>query len=89
MERSIDLLERALTRTTQTELGKHIGVRQTAISNSRRIGHLSPLLAGQIAVFLSEPVSKWMTIAGIESAKKGKARTMLERHLQAAKTVEF
>jgi len=82
MEQSITLLDRALQRASHQELAAAIGVNYTALSNSKKIGHLSPVVAGGIAVFLSENVEKWMAVAAIESARKGKARTLLEKHLE-------
>lgn len=81
MEKSITLLERALDGATYAAVAPQIGVGISALTNSKRVGHLSPLLAGQLAVFLSEPVEKWMAIAAIESAKPGKAKAMLTQHL--------
>lgn len=89
MERSITLLERALDGKTYGAIAPEIGVGISALANSKRVGHLSPLLAGQLALFLNENVEHWMAVAAIESAKKCKARTMLERHLRAAERVGF
>lgn len=89
MDRSITLLERAMKDRTYAEIAPQLGVGISALANSKRVGHLSPLVAGQIAVFLNENVEHWMAVAAIESAKKGKARTMLERHLRAAEKVAF
>lgn len=89
MQTTMQLLDRGLEGRKLTELADEIGVHYTAIVNARKVGHLSALLAGQIALFLSENVERWMAIAAIESARKGKARTMLERHLRAAERVEF
>jgi|GEM_PF-1313626 len=82
MEQSITLLDRALQRASHQEIANAVGVNYTALSNSKRVGHLSPLIAGGIAVFLSENVEKWMAVAAIECARKGKARAMLEKHLE-------
>lgn len=87
MDKSITLLERAMEGTIYADLAPQLGVGISALANSKRVGHLSPLLAGQLAVFLNENVEHWMAVAAIESAKKGKARTMLERHLQAVTSV--
>lgn len=89
MDRSITLLERALDGTTYAQVAPQIGVGISALTNSKRVGHLSPLVAGQLAVFLNENVQHWMAVAAIESAKKCKARTMLEQHLRAAQSVGF
>lgn len=83
MDRSITLLERAMEGTIYAELAPQIGVGISALANSKRVGHLSPLLAGQLAVFLNENIEHWMAVAAIECAKKGKARTMLEKQLRA------
>ena len=82
MDASISLLDRAQQAIPLTQLAEEIGVRHTALSNCRKVGHLSPLIAGGIAVFLSENVEHWMAVAAAESAREGKAKRMLLRHLQ-------
>ena len=83
MDRSISLLERAMNGSKYIEIAEQIGVGHSALANSKRVGHLSPLLAGQLAVLLNENVEHWMAVAAIECAKPGKARQMLEKHLRA------
>jgi len=85
MERSITLLERALDGRRYIDVADEIGVGIPALANSKRVGHLSPLVAGQLAVFLSENVEHWMAVAALESAKPGKARRMLESHFTSAR----
>lgn len=82
MQTSITLLERALQGRRYVDLADAIGVHHTAIANSKKVGHLSALLAGQIAVFLNEDVPKWMAIAAVESAREGKAKRQLMRALE-------
>lgn len=82
MQGTIRLLERALEGRRYVDLAAEIGVQHSAIANSKKVGHLSPLLAGQIAVLLNEDVPKWMAIAGVESARDGKAKRELMRALE-------
>ncbi|MDB5965394.1 MAG: hypothetical protein JWQ72_1894 [Polaromonas sp.] len=82
MQTSIRLMERALEGRRYVDLAEEIGVHHTALSNSKRVGHLSPLLAGQIAVFLNEDVPKWMAIAAVECAREGKAKRQLMKALE-------
>lgn len=89
MDKSISLLERAMSGRIYADVADEIGVGISALANSKRVGHLSPLLAGQLAIFLNENVEHWMAVAAIECAKKGKARAMLERHLRAVTTVQL
>jgi hypothetical protein len=86
MDKSISLLDRALEGRRYIDVSDEVGVGISALVNSKRVGHLSPLVAGQLAVFLNENVEHWMAVAAIECARKGKARTMLERHLRAVNT---
>lgn len=81
MQATMSLLDRALAGRKTIDLAADIGVHYTAVVNSKRVGHLSPLLAGQIAVFLNENVEHWMAVAALECARKSKAKTMLEQHL--------
>lgn len=85
MDRSISLLERATRDARYVDVAEAIGVGHSALANSKRVGHLSPLLAGQLALFLSEPVEHWMAVAALECAKPGRARKMLEGHFQKAR----
>lgn len=82
MQSSIVLLDRALEGGRYIDLAARIGVGAAALSNSKRVGHLSPLIAGQIAVLLNEDVPKWMAIAAVECAKPGKAKRDLLKALE-------
>ena len=82
MNATMALLDRALHGRKTIDLAADIGVHYTAVVNSKKMGHLSPLLAGQIAVFLNENVEQWMAVAALEAAREGKAKKMLEEHLK-------
>lgn len=81
MERSITLLNRALSETSQGALADAIGVDSSAISNCKKMGQLTPVLAGNIAVFLNENVTNWIAIAAVESVRDCKAKKLLIEHL--------
>lgn len=68
---------------TEADALKELGFNPTAISKAKAYGRLSPVLAGRVAETLGEDAIKWIALAAIENAKNSKARTMLEKHLQA------
>ena len=65
------------------ELCKEIGIDRTALCKAKEADRLSPVIAGRLAQILGDDAIKWIAIAAVENAKNSKARTMLEKHLQA------
>ena len=82
MERSITLLNRALETTNHGALAEAIGVQSSALSNCKKIGQLSPVVAGNLAAFLNENVEHWMAVAAVESVRECKAKSLLMKHLE-------
>ena len=82
MDQSITLLKKTLEKTSTGELADAIGVKSSSLSNCKKIGQLSPLLAGQIAVFLNENVEHWIAVAATENLRPCKAKEQLLAHLR-------
>lgn len=68
---------------TEADLSREIGMNQAAIGVAKHRGRLPPVMAGRLAQMLGEDATKWIATAALEAAKNSKARTMLEKHLQA------
>lgn len=86
--RSMQLLELAEKKWSEegrsyADICKEIGMNRTALSVAKQRGTLAPVMAGRLAQLLGEDAIKWIAVAAIENAKNSKARTMLEKHLQA------
>ena len=77
MERSITLLNRALESVGHNQLADEIGVSSSALSNCKKMGQLTPVVAGNIAAFLNENVEHWIAIAAVESVRPCKAKELL------------
>lgn len=87
-----DLLRKALSTwadqgLTEAEALKQMGFNPSALAIAKARGNLSPVMAGRMAEMLGLDAINWIAIAAIENAKNSKARTMLEKHLQAVISV--
>jgi plasmid maintenance system antidote protein VapI len=88
MSRTLELLEKAEKRyvaegKTSADLSRELGMEKTATAVAKYRGNIPPVMAGRLAQILGEDAIKWIAIAAVEGAKNSKARTMLEKHLQA------
>ncbi|MET3181525.1 UNVERIFIED_ORG: hypothetical protein ABIC43_004694 [Variovorax guangxiensis] len=71
MTTSIDLLHTAMKRepdTSNAEWGRRMFTDRTAVNTAIRRKHLSPVMAGSLAMYLNEPVEKWMALAALEKS---------------------
>lgn len=85
MAASIDLLNIAFRREpdlSKAELCRRIETDRTAINVAIKRNHLSPILAGQLAMYLGEPISKWMAIAALEKAPPDANTRILQKLMQ-------
>lgn len=70
MSQSIELLNRALEKHTISDWARAFNVVPSTLTNARRVGRLSPALAGNFAIELGEDAEHWIAIAAIEAEKK-------------------
>ena len=70
MRTTAQLLEHALkTRPAQFWCDRYY-LNKSALSIAKKRGHLSPVLAGNLAYDLGEDVTKWMAIAATETERE-------------------
>lgn len=83
MQTTMHLLNKALTIEPNTaELCRKIKTATSAIRVARHNGRLSPVIAGNLANFLGEDVTRWIAIAAIESAPNTPSKRHLENSLK-------
>ncbi len=70
MNKSIDLLQKALEKQTLSAWARAFNVVPSTFTNAKRAGRLSPALAGNLAIELGESPEHWIAIAAIEAEKE-------------------
>ena len=70
MQRTAELLKRALNEKTPSEWARMFNVVPSTITNARKAGRLSPGLAGNIAAELGEDAKAWMLQANMENERE-------------------
>lgn len=86
MQTTMNLLEKALEVAPMPEWGPRLNVHRNALRNARERGHLTPVLAGNLALELDEDPAKWITLAVLEGEKASPAKDKLLRRLKATRT---
>lgn len=66
---SLDLMNKALEKQSASDWARKFGITSATFTNAKARGHLSPALAGNLAIELGEDAAEWMAIAAIESEK--------------------
>ncbi len=83
MERSIDLLERALKQNNNlTHWCNQLGYTRKVLSNARGRGRLSPPIAGKLARALGESDAEtdhWIAVAALEAENDPSLMALLQR----------
>lgn len=86
MQTTLNLLERALEVAPMPEWTERLHVHRNALRNARNSGHLTPVLAGNLALELNEDPAKWITLAVLEGEKASPAKDALLKRLKATRT---
>ena len=81
MPTTLSLLDRALTVKSMPEWAETLHVHRNALRNARQAGHLTPVIAGNLAIELNEDPEPWMALAVIEGEKDSPAKQHLARRL--------
>lgn len=81
MQTTMNLLERALAVRPMPEWTTRLSVHRNALRNARERGHLTPVLAGSLALELDEDPEKWITLAVLEGEKESPAKEKLLKRL--------
>ena len=82
MQTTLNLLEKALKIAPMPVWAERLHVHRNALRNAKNAGHLSPVLAGNLAVELNETPARWITLAVIEGEKESPAKELLKKRLK-------
>lgn len=67
MPATLQLLEKALHVKRAAAWARDLNITESAFTNARKRGRLSPTLAGTLAEQLHEDAARWMAVAAIEA----------------------
>lgn len=86
MQTTLDLLDRALavTKLSERKLAEQLGYSPNACASSRNHGSLSPVMAGQLAELVGEPVQKWIALAALEASSPARTPAGVRQRLLRA-----
>ena len=89
MKTTLDLLAAAKTTLGVSEraLSERLGHSPTTLTTGKRTGSLSPIVAGQLAELVGQPVAHWMAIAALESAPKSRITDHLRRAVSTVRNL--
>lgn len=82
MQSTLNLLEKALKIAPMPVWAERLQVHRNALRNAKNAGHLSPVIAGNLAVELNENPAQWITLAVIEGEKDSPAKELLKKRLR-------
>lgn len=69
MSGTLGLMEKALQKQSASDWARMFGITSATFTNAKARGHLSPALAGSLAMELGENAEHWIAIAAIEGEK--------------------
>lgn len=81
MQKTADLLTKALSTRTPSQWAKALNVTPSAITNARQKGRLSPGMAANIAAELGESPGAWALVAAQENEKEADLWEQLRRRM--------
>ena len=81
MQKTSELLDKALSMRPAAEWAKLYGIRPSTFSNAKNIGRLSPVLAGNLALDLGEDAITWIATAALETERETPIRSRLARSI--------
>jgi len=71
MTSTIDLLNKALKVQPAKYWCDRYYINQSTLSTAKKRGHLSPAIAGNLAIDLGEDANHWMAVAAMETEREG------------------
>lgn len=80
MDSTLELLEKALKKKRAAAWARELGISSAAITQAKKRGNLSPVIAGSLAINLGENAQHWIAIAAIEAER---ASPLKDQMLQA------
>lgn len=81
MTATLELLDRALEQRSASEWARSLGVHRCVFTDARNRGHLTPVVAGGLALEMGEDPREWITVAVIEGEKESPAKQALAKKL--------
>lgn len=86
MQRSIDLLDRALTlNQNYAEWCRTLGISRSTLHTAKARGRLSPTVAGNLARLLGEEETGWIALAALEGEPESQGKTQLLSRYRSTK----
>lgn len=82
MTGTMQLLDKALNVKRAAAWARELNITESALTNARKRGRLSPSLAGNIAEQLHEDAAKWTAVAAIEAEPEGPLKQKLLRAMR-------
>lgn len=82
MTKTIELLDKALHIKRASDWAKAFNIDRSTLSQAKKVGRLSPVLAGNLAIELGENAEHWMAIAAMEAEKDSPLLERLKRSSQ-------
>lgn len=89
MRTTAELLTKALEFKKASMWCKDLNITEAALSKAKNRGHLSPTLAGVLAIEMGADAVYWTAIAAAEAEPRGALRERLERALERQITTAF
>lgn len=83
MPETKELLEKALETKHAAEWARQFNIDRSTIAHAKRIGRLSPTLAGSIAIELGESPERWIAIAALEAEQENELLSRLKRSVNS------
>ena len=85
MQKTVDLLKHALSRRSASDWSRRLNTTPSVFTDAKRKGHLSPVIAGNLAIDLGEDAEKWIAIAALEAERDSPMLQRLRQTLLRAK----
>jgi len=81
MDTTKELLDRALNMKPAKHWCERYNISQSYLSTAKKMKHLSPVLAGNLAIDLGEDAQHWITIAALETERQHPMNERLKKIL--------
>lgn len=81
MQHTLELLDRATQIKSIPEWTRELKLSRNAINNAKNRGHLSPIVAGALAVEMGEDATKWIAIAALELERDSACKERMLREI--------
>lgn len=76
MQTTMDLFQQAIQKQSAAQWARDLNIERAAFSMAKKRGHLSPAIAGCLAIELGENPEQWIAVAALETEPES---TLLQR----------